>query len=147
MANLHVIRLDGEIDVSQKYYVEWKLAEIDRFGPDAVVVLDLTDVPYVDTTFLNALVAVRNRTDHVRRDDTIRLVAPEGSIVRILFGAAKLDRVFPLFDNMSAATRPVVFTERHALPREFEDTVWARTHLEGVPLKARCVPICGLAKN
>jgi anti-anti-sigma factor len=130
MANLHVLRLDGEIDVAQRQRIERELAVIEGFGADAIVILDLTDVVYVDTTFLNALIRLRNRTDHAQRDDSIRLVAPTSNSIWQLFEITKLDSVFPLFDTMEAATRPVAFTERHALLREFEASVWARTYTQ-----------------
>jgi len=131
MANLHVLRLDGEIDVAQKRRIESELAEIEGFGSDAVVILDLTDVSYVDTTFINALLKVRNHSAHAHREGSIRLVAPHSNSVWQLLEITKLDTVFPLFDNMTAA-RPVAFAEAGLFGRSLAPVGWSRSSLPAV---------------
>jgi anti-anti-sigma factor len=105
MANFHVLRLGGEIDLAQKQKIENDLSAIEGFGPDATVILDLSNVEYLDTTFLNALVRVRNGTGHAKRQGSIRLVAPRSNNIWQLFAITKQDRIFPLFDDMAAASQ------------------------------------------
>jgi anti-anti-sigma factor len=103
MANLHVLRFDGEIDVAQKQRFEQKLAAIGDFGPDSVVILDLSDAEYVDTTFLNGLIAVRNRALPAYRAGSILVVARPNNNVRRLLEITKFDDIFPVFERMDAA--------------------------------------------
>jgi anti-anti-sigma factor len=128
MANLHVLRLDGEIDLAQKRRIERELAEIKGFGSEAVVILDLTDVGYVDTTFLNALISVRNHSAHAHREGSIRLVAPHHNSVWHLMEITKLDTVFPMFDSMAAA-RPLAFSEAGVFGQSLPPVGWSRTSL------------------
>jgi anti-anti-sigma factor len=114
MANLHVLALDGEIDISQKHRIEHELAQIGQFGPEAVVILDLSAVDHVDTTFINALIRVRNGWPEAQRGARIRIVAPHGNNIWTLFGVTKLDRIFPLFENLPSAYPPA-FTEQRVL--------------------------------
>jgi anti-anti-sigma regulatory factor len=138
MANFHILQLDGELDVPEKERIEQELGSIDGFGHDADVALDLTDAGFVDTTFINALIRVRNRTAHVHREGSIRIVAPRSSNVWLLFRITKLNGMFPLFDNMAAA-RPTVFTERRAVPRDGPAVVF-RSIAAGLAIQGCCFP-------
>ena len=105
MDNLHVLGLHGEIDVSQKVRIERELDQIERFGPDAVTILDLADVRYLDTTFLNAILRVRARLAKTQPRHCIFLSAPRTSMVWRLLEIAKLDGAFLLFDDLASARR------------------------------------------
>jgi anti-anti-sigma factor len=105
MENLHVLTLHGEIEVSKKVRIERELDQIEHFGPGAFVIIDLTDVRYADTTFINALLRVRNRLATTQPRTSIALAAPRTSMICRLFEITKLNRVFPFFDDVAAARR------------------------------------------
>ncbi len=105
MDNLHVLGLHGEIDISQKQWIERELDQIERFGPEAFTILDLTAVRYLDTTFLNALIRVKNRLAEYKPRIRICIVAPRISIVWRLSEITKLDAVFQLFEDVASARR------------------------------------------
>ena len=105
MGQLHLLELHGEIDISRRSYIERELRQIEAFGPDAITIVDLDNVPYLDTTFLNALVRTRNRLRTWRPADCILLAAPRTSMIRLLFEITDLDKAFPLFDDAVAARR------------------------------------------
>jgi anti-anti-sigma regulatory factor len=59
MNDAHVLTFAGELDLSRKQVIARELERIERFGPQAVTILDLTRVTYLDSTFFNALVHVQ----------------------------------------------------------------------------------------
>ena len=105
MTNVHVLALHGEIDISQKQSVEQELAQIEGFGPSATTILDLNDVGYVDSTFLNALCQLKRRLDNHEPTANLCIVAPRDTAVSRLFAITELDRVFSLFEDISSARR------------------------------------------
>ncbi len=105
MDNLRVIEFHGDIDIVAKDWVERELGRLEVAGDEAFTIVDLTRVRYLDSTFLNALMAVRNRMAKNTPDLRISLVAPRVGNIRRLFEMAKLDAVFPLFDDVPSARR------------------------------------------
>ena len=63
------------------------------------LVLDLSDVDFVDSSGLGALVACLKRVGPL---GTIAIVGTKG-VVSKLFTLTKMDRVFPLYDTVDAA--------------------------------------------
>jgi anti-anti-sigma factor len=63
------------------------------------LVLDLSDVDFVDSSGLGALVACLKRIGPL---GTIAIVGTKG-VVSKLFTLTKMDRVFPLYDTVDAA--------------------------------------------
>lgn len=105
MPNVHVVAIHGEIDISQKQWIEGELSQIDGFGPSATTIVDLSDVRYLDTTFLNALCGVERRLAGDRPNSGLCVVMPTSNPVSRLFGITKLDAVFRLFEDMPSARR------------------------------------------
>lgn len=105
MDNLRVIEFHGDIDIVAKDWIDRELGRLEVAGDEAFTIVDLTRVRYLDTTFLNALMLVRNRMAKNAPDTRIYLVAPRGGSVRRLFEMAKLDVVFPLFHDVPSARR------------------------------------------
>jgi anti-anti-sigma factor len=99
MTDIRVLALHGEIDIARKWWIERELDQIESFDPQSVTVIDLTDVRYADSTFLNALVQVRRKLGK-RVEGKIFVVAPK--LARI-FEITGLDREFPMFDSLSSA--------------------------------------------
>lgn len=118
MADVHVLAFYGEIDIAQKQSVEQELAQIERFGATATTILDLRDVRYVDTTFLNALCQLQQRLDDNQPRATLCIVVPRGNTASRLFAITELDRVFQLFEDISSARRYALELQRMILVRE-----------------------------
>ena len=96
--------LHGELDISKKHAIEKELGRIERLMAAGVVILDLSDVGYLDTTFLNALLRTELRVPQTA-EARLRIVAPSTSFVSRVFAVTKLDARFKLFDDVSAAER------------------------------------------
>jgi anti-anti-sigma regulatory factor len=77
----------------------------------------LSDVKYVDTTLLNALIRIRNRSFADRSDGSIRLVAQPSNNVRKLLEITRFADIFPTFDTLGDARRGIVFTSSRARSR------------------------------
>ncbi len=91
----------GDFDISQKAEIERGFEPMRRTGSPRVTILDLTDVSYLDTTFLNAMVgiaqwAVDNHTDS-------RLCVAAGRNLSRIFHITALDKMFPVFATMALA--------------------------------------------
>jgi len=105
VANVHVLSFHGEIDISRKRWLEKELGQIERFGPNAVTILDLTNVRYLDTTFLNALIRIAAHVSKQQQQSSVCVVAPHGRLSSRLFEVADLDSRFRMFDDVSSARR------------------------------------------
>jgi anti-anti-sigma factor len=82
----HYIELSGEYDIARKRELVELFAPIFNGNP---VTIDMTDVTYVDSTFLGELMAMRLRLE----DPQVTLVGVSPGIAR-LFAIASLDRFF-----------------------------------------------------
>jgi anti-anti-sigma factor len=87
----HVVRFNGELDIWKEAEVEKRLARVDGTAP---VVIDLSDVRYLDSAFITALVRLRRRFP----DCDITLVATSPSVLRI-FDLTQMDRLFTITDR------------------------------------------------
>lgn len=65
-----------------------------------IVVLDLSETTFVDSTSLGVLLGAMKRLSE--RDGQIRLIAPRPEIRRV-FEITMLDRIFPLFETRAQA--------------------------------------------
>jgi len=105
-----VVALHGELDFSEKARIERELSQIDKFGPGAITILDLSGVRYVDPTILNSLIGVRKRLE---RDQ------PGSSVVSshrapILFGEfLKLPSSIRSFASSPMWKRHTIMRARH----------------------------------
>jgi anti-anti-sigma factor len=82
------IELDGEYDLSQKEVLASLFGALRADGP---VTIDLTNVTYIDSTFLNALAALRGRVN----GHPITLLGANATILRVL-RLVGFDRLFHL---------------------------------------------------
>jgi anti-sigma B factor antagonist len=97
-----VARVAGEVDIATAPKLrEQLLAAVSRHGPR--VVLDLTDVGFLDSTGLGVIVGVLKRTRTLGGD--LRLVCPNPTIRRV-FEITALDRTMPLADTVDEALAP-----------------------------------------
>jgi anti-sigma B factor antagonist len=95
----HVLRLRGELDLRTVPKLRMRLAEALQRGSGPVVV-DLTEVTFIDSTGLSALLnALRRLTRAGRR---MLLATQEGPVLRLL-RMTRLDSTFALYDSAEAA--------------------------------------------
>lgn len=88
MQRPHVVSFSGELDIWKEGDVEAKLAGADGTCP---VVVDLSEVRYLDSAFLSALVRLRRRLP----DCSITLVVDTPSVRRI-FELTEMHRLFEI---------------------------------------------------
>jgi anti-anti-sigma factor len=87
-----VAHLSGEIDVANAA----ELFSTVRAGGDGGVVVDLSDVSFVDSSALNQLVLLHN-------DIELRIVAPAGTPPSRLLELTGLVQVFQIYGELDAA--------------------------------------------
>ena len=91
----HVVSFNGELDIWKEDEVAKRLAVIDGSTP---VVIDLSDVRYIDSAFVSALVRLRRRVPSC----PITLVATSPSVLRI-FELTEMGRLFEIPNTMPGA--------------------------------------------
>jgi anti-sigma B factor antagonist len=100
-AGVRTLKLAGEFDLSNSHELEQALATaIDAGGRDLVV--DLSDVTFLDGTSLNTLVLASKRC--ARRNGHLVLVRPGPQTWRV-FVLTGMSRAFATFDSRPAAER------------------------------------------
>jgi len=82
----HHIALSGEYDIARKQELSAIFSTIRNGDP---VTVDMSQVTYVDSTFLNELASMRLRC----QERTVTLLGVQANVARIL-QIAKLDRFF-----------------------------------------------------
>jgi len=91
----------GEFDISQKAEIEREFEPMRKTGWSATTILNLTDVGYLDTTFLNAMVALQKWTSADNADSQLCVAA--GRNLSRIFHITALDKMFPVFSTMALA--------------------------------------------
>jgi stage II sporulation protein AA (anti-sigma F factor antagonist) len=93
------ITIDGEVDMSNAADIEDEIRE--RADGAALVVLDLSDVSFFDSSGIRMLFAVRQQ---LRGAGTaMAVVAPEGSRVSEVLDVARVDNAAPVFRSQRSA--------------------------------------------
>jgi anti-anti-sigma factor len=87
----HVVSFNGELDLWKEREVEAQLSACDGSVP---VVVDLSQVRYLDSAFLSALVRLRRRLP----DCPISLIV-EAPSVRRIFELTEMHRLFEILPN------------------------------------------------
>jgi anti-sigma B factor antagonist len=101
-----VVGVSGEVDVYAAPELRERLSEILADGRSVVV--DLTDVGFLDSTGLGALVAAR--TSAAERGAELPLVCTHQRILK-LFTITGLDGVFTIHDSLDAALAGLAATD------------------------------------
>ncbi len=95
---LPVFELSGSLDIATSPTVRATLLEASARG-DHRLIVDLTNVEFLDSTGLGALIGAQRRAREVGGE--LRLVVKEGQIVRLLriTGLLKIFAVYPTLDD------------------------------------------------
>lgn len=104
MPNVHVLALHGEIDLDRKVATEAELHHLEGLD-DAFVIIDLSDVTYIDTTLLNLLVKLQHHLAERSTETTVAIVAERNGNVGRVLGVTGFDTRFAIYDDMSAARK------------------------------------------
>ncbi len=88
MHSPRVVSFNGELDIWKEHEVEARLSVLDG---DAPIVIDLSDVRYLDSAFLSALVRLRRRLP--ANEITLVVEAPS---VRRIFELTEMHRLFTI---------------------------------------------------
>ncbi|MEU8107888.1 STAS domain-containing protein [Nonomuraea muscovyensis] len=94
-----VVSIAGEVDADNAAKVRRCLDEAAATHGSRLVV-DLSDLRFIDTTGLGVL--VRLRAELSEREGTMALVAPDGQVLRRL-RRTNLAPLFPIYDTLSQA--------------------------------------------
>ncbi len=78
IGDVHIVRLRGELDMASADGLTDRLVEI--AGP--IVVVDLADLSFVDSTGLSALIVTRNRMEG--NGDVLLVTRPQPNVRRVL---------------------------------------------------------------
>jgi anti-anti-sigma factor len=92
------IELEGEYDLSQREQIAALFGSLHADGP---IVIDLTKVTFIDSTFLHLLAALRLRF----KGQSITLTGATANIKRIL-KLVKFEQLFVLADHDKAVAQP-----------------------------------------
>lgn len=111
-----VLEFNGDLDIVVKDWIEREIGRIEYSEADTFNIIDLSRVNYLDTTFLNALMRIRNRLTKAQRLARICLVVPRSNFVRRIFEITDFDIYFPLFDDLPSARRSESVVLRPTLP-------------------------------
>lgn len=93
--------LEGEIDVYTAPRLKEELVSVVESGCPNVIV-DMEKVGFIDSSGLGVLVSALRRARE--RDGVVRIVCTRDNILKI-FRITGLDKVFPIFAEMSEARR------------------------------------------
>ena len=94
MPGAHVVSFSGELDIWKQDEVEALLSPLDGSVP---AVVDLSNVRYLDSAFLSALIRLRRRLPDV----SITLVIATPSVRRVL-ELTEMHRLFEIDDRATA---------------------------------------------
>jgi anti-sigma B factor antagonist len=98
-----VVHLEGELDLATAPALAEALNGLDASG--GPVVVDLTDVGFLDSSGLSTLLQARQRLADDGRGAELRLVVTRPSILRVLDVTGLAD-VFAVYDSVDGATSP-----------------------------------------
>jgi anti-sigma B factor antagonist len=95
---MNVFELSGSLDIATSPTVRASLTEASERG-DHRIIVNLSDVEFLDSTGLGALIGAQRRAKEYNGD--VRLVAKEGQILRLLriTGLLKVFAVYPTLDD------------------------------------------------
>lgn len=103
-ASMRVINLkiEGRLDALEAPGLREAIGEQLSEGPTSLII-DLSDVEFVDSAGLAAL--VKGMKDSRRGGGDLRIVSPKAEDAMRVFKLTRFDKVFSMFDTLEAAQR------------------------------------------
>ena len=101
MANVHLLDFRGDLDISRVPEIEQELARIEAIGEQAVAILDLSEVAYVDTAFFNAVFRLRQHL--ADNGDGGRICIVAGERTSRLMKMVGLNEMVSIFSDLQHA--------------------------------------------
>ncbi|RJS47414.1 STAS domain-containing protein [Nocardioides cavernaquae] len=95
--NVRVVRVSGEIDLSNAHDVLESIGEAVRSGATAIVV-DLSGVTFLDSSGISMLFRLHERIGYSRQE--LRLVVPLASPIRRVLELTRISDVIPLHESL-----------------------------------------------
>ncbi|MEW6555669.1 MAG: STAS domain-containing protein [Actinomycetota bacterium] len=96
VGGVKVVVLEGEIDLSTAAVFKETVYEVIEAG-NTDLVIDLTELEFMDSTGLGVLVAALKKT--TTEGGSIRLICDKRNILKV-FTITGLDKVFAIYDNL-----------------------------------------------
>jgi anti-anti-sigma factor len=97
LEDARVVRVSGEIDLSNAHDVLESIGEAVRSGATAIIV-DLSGVTFLDSSGISMLFRLRERIGYSRQD--LCLVVPPTSPIRRVLDLTRVSDVIPLHDSL-----------------------------------------------
>src|SRR5579863_3401067 len=101
-SNIPIVKVAGEIDIATVPLLVEHLDSIPAGVPQ--VIIDFSELTFIDSSGLNALVAFQKRLDDGANPCTVHLVASRPSILKVL-EVTGLDEVFPTSATIEQAAK------------------------------------------
>jgi len=101
-SNIPIVKVAGEIDIATVPLLVEHLDSIPAGVPQ--VIIDFSELTFIDSSGLNALVAFQKRLDDDANPCTVHLVASRPSILKVL-EVTGLDEVFPTSATIEQAAK------------------------------------------
>ena len=101
-SNIPIVKVAGEIDIATVPLLVEHLDSIPAGVPQ--VIIDFSELTFIDSSGLNALVAFQKRLDEGANPCTVHLVASRPSILKVL-EVTGLDEVFPTSATIEQAAK------------------------------------------
>jgi anti-sigma B factor antagonist len=102
-ADAHILSVRGEIDLSTASSLEQAVVTAVDQAAHAVVVLDLSGVDFLSSAGISALLKAKQYGDD--RNTALRLVVPEGGVMRRSLQITGLLDILPIFPSRPDAMR------------------------------------------
>jgi anti-sigma B factor antagonist len=97
-----VLPVEGELTLTGASKLREELLQLITDSGEATIVLDLTDVTFIDSTAIGVIIGARKRLATQRRQ--LWLAAPQEAVLRTLKLVA-LDKLIPIYESMDEAER------------------------------------------
>lgn len=96
VVDVRLVRISGEIDLSNASSVMERIGEVVR-SDASVVVVDLSGLTFLDSSGISMLFQLAERMRYRRQE--LRLVAPTGTHVRRVLEMTRVDEVIPILES------------------------------------------------
>ncbi|HZZ01118.1 MAG TPA: STAS domain-containing protein [Candidatus Baltobacteraceae bacterium] len=108
----HIVVFAGEYDLANKKELQ---KELSRLNSVEELVLDLSEVTYIDSTFLSDLISLE-KTRRKKRLSSVTVIAPPKCLVRKLFQVTGMMSLLNVVESYSGAASTIEYADLEPLP-------------------------------